>query len=592
MGVAFLLLLLLLPVLSFSAIVQYPVVFSYTAERMNFSCSNSSGCRDSYNNVTVWTSPTTVGFLGFTGTWSYPSVWSSCGQGVTNGNILTTSYTRSSSFPPYGFDVRTGAHDNSCNICNTGCQLSLAPLTVSFTGYVEYNIPDIFCSQNPDNLLCVIPSCSQPVPVSAEACKGGQGLWLQTSALSASVVLGGMFGDLKPFLSSGGVNYYNTSSGAQFKETFLHYQNTPYDTLTNVNGSQCVNNSEGQIFGYLVCPLGFETEPDLSSSSASDNSSSSGTPGESSSSSQKGCKFGQIEMPDGSCFECSSGIIVNGECQEADKCRVMVNGVCVSEENPETCSGVMVDGKCFSGPPQSSSSGSGGDGDGNCSDLSNCDWAKVDVQLAELGVAIETRDAVRNLIQLSQAGYNVSEQQLQALQGLRSDLIGSVGSGTNEIVNSIDNLARILNGSGGDGSGGFIDGISGGVSDGLGKFASDTTGQGGLDSLFGGLGGDGFGGGGLMGDSLGDGSRQRQKIKQAIGVDSTSFSFLGDSEQCPVIPLKFDVGIWGIKNDNDLDLCDVYGYNVAKVLRAILWLSFLVYCFFMDLNVLRSGGRS
>jgi hypothetical protein len=338
------------------------------------------------------------------------------------------------------------------------------------------------------------------------------------------------------YLSGGSAYLANVISDLNFPDppatmTYHVIPWPPNDTLVRSDGSKCnaFNLGSAPYAEALICPLGFEDEP----------SSSSGEVEQSSSSGE--------EPPD----------------------------LCLEFPTLPGCNNV------------GGSSGSGGSETGNCTDLSNCDWAKLDVQLTQLGVEVEIRNKIGDIAGLLQNGYNIAGEQLGALEGIIGAVnsnTGAIGNSARDIVGAINGLADALgNGSGGNGN------ISGGVADGLGQFAGDTTGQGGLDSL---LGDSGFGsGGGAMGDSLGDGSGIRNRIKNSVGIDSASFAFLGTGGDCPVFKTSFDTGIMGIRSDKDINLCDVYGFNAASVLRAMMWLIVIVSCLFMNLHTLKTGGH-
>ena len=176
--------------------------------------------------------------------------------------------------------------------------------------------------------------------------------------------------------------------------------------------------------------------------------------------------------------------------------------------------------------------------------------------------------------------------------------VDGVGSGVTRLGTKLDSgFAGVNRGLGGVGSkidsgfggiGGLLDGIGGLLGDLKDFFSGDSSGGG---SFFSCEGDECV----KMGDNLGDGkatqSKVNQKLKEA-GIDSTAFRFLGTGGgNCPRISMKFDAGN-GLKNDKDLDFCDIGGFNVMQALRNILWLVVLCYCFFSTLNVLKTGGHS
>jgi hypothetical protein len=299
-----------------------------------------------------------------------------------------------------------------------------------------------------------------------------------------------------------------------------------------------------------------------------------------------------LTRPDGS--KCNMFNLGNGNTYDVFICPLGFEGEPSSSSSAENSSSGS-----GNGGDQSSGSGSGGDqssGSGTglgCSDLSNCDWAKLDTQLEQLGVEKQIRDKINDIAGLIENGYNLEQRQLTAIEGVidavnnsTGTITGAIGNGARDIVGAINGLADALgNGNGNDGTG-----IADGVADGLDKFSKDTAGQGGLDSL---LGSFGFGvGGGEMGDSLGDGTGIRNRIKEAVGIDSARFAFLGTGGDCPVFDMTFNTGVLGIRHSGNINLCNVSGYNAASVLRAMMWLIVIVGCLFMNLHTLKTGGRS
>jgi hypothetical protein len=375
--------------------------------------------------------------------------------------------------------------------------------------------------------------CSTPHPVNDSRCKGGQGLAFQANEPVGVGQIVGMFG-----VDNDIVRAIWTPINPQPEG----------DNLLFPDGSQCslFNEGYGIIYDWLVCSLGFSEEP--SSSSAAETPSS------------------------------SSGYDPCNEFPDLPGC---------------------------SGNGGTGSSGSGnGDGDGDCPRLSNCDWAKLDVQLTQLGVETEIRNLVSGIAELSQMGYNLSREQVSLLEGVinavnanSSAITGAIGNSTGSITSAITNMANNLGSkiegstSAVNGVGNKIDslrnGLADGVAGGLGKFAGDTSGAGSFNDL---LNSFGHGSGSAMGDSLGNGLGMRNKIKQAIPIDSASFAFFGNSSSCPVWDLSFNAGIVSC-NSCKIDLCNVYGFNAGQLIRSIIWLFALLGVLFMNLNVLKTGGH-
>lgn len=74
----------------------------------------------------------------------------------------------------------------------------------------------------------------------------------------------------------------------------------------------------------------------------------------------------------------------------------------------------------------------GGEGDGegggiSCKMLNNCDWAKFGTQLQQLGVEVQIRDAVKDMLKDLKDGKSLSGQQLGVLRGILDALNGSGG---------------------------------------------------------------------------------------------------------------------------------------------------------------------
>jgi hypothetical protein len=356
------------------------------------------------------------------------------------------------------------------------------------------------------------PPCSDFLPVSDSRCEGGQGVYFVSDLLNGALNISNVFGYLE--------------DGIIWTPQIPQPQG---DTTTRIDGSQCTlfgNSGSGLIYDIIVCPIGF-SEDYSSSSSEDDQSSSSGG-----------------------------------------------NDLC--EEFPELPG-------CDNQGGGSSGSGGGG---GDCTDFSNCDWAKLDVQLIQLGVEVETRNMVGDIVGLLQNGYNLSMEQYNALQNLRNELqdmrgglTGAIGNGANNIIGAIDGLGNGM-GSGFSDVVGALDGLRGAI-DGLGSGLGVGGGSGGGGSSGSGGGGGGgsciplsqgsddgifasvfkyfFGGSGVdvdndmfcppaqMGDSLGDGSVVRSRMRNAIGIDSTSFTFFGTGGSCPVFNLSFDAGMVSCK---------------------------------------------
>jgi hypothetical protein len=493
------------------------------------------------------------------------------------------------------FNCSCGDESSSGLSCNLSCVTS-GFASVSGRLTVVYTIPA-------DSLL----KCSQPYPVSDSRCKDSIGVWATGNTL----------------LSFPGISYNsqdNTFSGSILDPLFL---NNPGSMLTRPNGSQCSTGFDDSCIpnGYycpytfegIVCPLGFA---ESSSSSSEESSSSSSEVSNSSSSSFS--LYCELYPNDPFCAFCIQS---------------PYDPVCSSPSSDSNGSSSSAGGVCNNYPwlsiCQTSSSSNGGNGEGgngdstggvSCKDLNNCNWSRLDVQLIQWGVEVEIRDAVKNVLNGTRdiAGYgyqtvNGIYDVRDAINGMGSGLGDSLGKGFRGVNDGLGGLGDSL-GKGFGGLGKVLDSILGtlrgigdsiggngsgngsggnGEGDGLGGWGSDTTGSGAFGDSLGVWGEGGFGGSGTgMGDSLGNGLGYRQKIKTSVGIDSASFSFLGNNGSCPVFDTSFDSGILGVKNTKNIDLCDIEGYNVGQTLRAILWLTVLCISLFMDLRIIRSGGHS
>jgi hypothetical protein len=401
------------------------------------------------------------------------------------------------------------------------------PISVSTSGFmvITYELPEL-------------PPCSQPKEADASECEGGKGLSLTGNSFHIGNKLYQMFG-------SDFENYTTTLNKPN------HVSNDG-DILTRPDGTECnLEGTGGDMYNYLVCPLG-----EAQSSSSSED-------GESSSS---------------------------GENQRSSS----------SGKYPDPCEDFPDLPQCRNNSSDSGSGGGSGGENGSCKNLNNCSWARIDVQLAELGVAQDIRSGINNLAGLLQNGYNIESQQLGALNGI----IGALGSGTSDIVGAINGLAGAL-GTGGGGTN------SDGVAEGMGKFFNDTTGineakgesesegQGGVDSLDSNI------------DWLSaDGAKKRIRGQ----IDSTAFmNFQGFSQQfadsvnlyiAPLtsyisrfsprtrIDMSFETGVMGIGCKNcGIDLTNIYGFNAISFFNGILILGASIMGMILVFRTVKTGGH-
>jgi hypothetical protein len=462
-----------------------------------------------------------------------------------------------------------------------------------FSGFKTNALCSITGTTNSDT----IPPCSQPVPVDAPECEGGKGLSMTGNEMHIGQKVFEMFGnppkEMK-LVSPGNVNSSDSKA-------------------TRPDGTECSLFNEGTMNGvnnYLVCPLG-----DKSSSSSEDNSSSSGCASGVivdgvCQDSNEDCKSG-VKI-DGVCQEdpeqdCPSGIKIDGVCQDSkeEKCKVMIGGVCVEYEDKDKGE----DG-------EDGNDGEGGDGGVDIGDA-NC-WATHEAAIStvsKLSAACSQGGGNANYIINPNAykthwcvvgsclGYGVGESRCwkdkaeaqralekivaacQKCGGESSYLLNSGAySGLTCIFGDCFGGSCILKEAFGfgeeGGTGNSMEGILQGVLDSLGALEGEQTeGEGGKGKA-------------TMGDSLGDGLRVKDKIRDKIGIKGEDLNFFGVDARCPVFDLTFDVGFFGLKNRKNINLCDIYGFNAGQTIRAIIWLMVSMSLLFMDLQLLKSGGRS
>jgi len=332
------------------------------------------------------------------------------------------------------------------------------------------------------------------------------------------------------------------NSGQIFEATFSsghvgflegRFYNTEDGGLTAVDlpwlrpdGTSC-STTNTSFYAAVICPLGFASSSSSEPSSSSSELSSSSSAGDGSSSSSNG--LGQSSGSD-------NGLDLCDEFPDLPRCG------CLKNPNLPQCHGA-----------------------GNCVDLANCDWAKLDVQLQQLSVETQIRNKIREMAELAEKGYNLSVEQ----KALLDSVVGKL-SGINKGLDSLRS------------------GLGDAIAEGLGKFAGDTAGTGAFNNS---LSEYGNGSGSAMGDSLGNGAGAKDKIKKSIKIDSASFAFLGNSSNCPVWDFTFATEYVSCTKNCKIKLCDVYGFNAGQYMRAIIWLFALAGVLFMNLRVLQTGGR-
>jgi hypothetical protein len=468
--------------------------------------------------------------------------------------------------------------------------------SVSGYGVVTYTLPD----GSP------LPPCISPIPYSSSYCKGGNGLWASHANYYVD-----MFG-YPGCSTSNGIKMCDYPSGA------VSYESTtivlPGDSIgLRPDGSQCTY-SHSEVShpygGIVACPLGltddFSSSSNAlgsSSSSASPNSSSSGEPVSSSSDSGNSSGSGASSGSSDPCVEfpylpgCNSG----GSSGSSNICDEFPDLPGCNVSGGSSGSDGSDGGSAGSGGSSDSEGGSAGsgNGNGNCTDINNCDWAKLDVQLVQLGVETQIRDNIKDVVGLLQHGYNVGQNQLGALNGI----INAVNGNGSDVVGAINGI--------GDALGGKLDGIGagfdslGGKLDGIGKGLGDK-----LDSLFssvkdffgkgdGSCTGDDCAPGGLgVGDTSGFGS----KAGSLISGGGRGFSPYTDEQigallpskivsgQCPVIEKQ--LSFFGTSIPFKIDFNNlVKGFDWAKFMKSCLLITvYFINCMSM-IAIFRSGGR-
>jgi hypothetical protein len=435
------------------------------------------------------------------------------------------------------------------NFCrnSSSCSISFPQGCNTPPGYSLVNVCS-FRVYLGDGCSIPLPPCSTPVPMADSRCNGGQGLWGIELAKFRD-----MFGAFEAVEINNHTKHFFFASGAAGIGKGEHVSIYEDDNMFRPDKTECRVDME-RYYDVLVCPLGFAEFDESSSSSTDDFSSSS---------------ISDVDL-------CADFPNLPG-CNNAD-----------------------------------SSSGSGGyDGDGDCADLSNCDWAKVDIQLLELGVAVDTRNLIKGVADLAQADYNLTLEQNALLNGVISSVngvSGAVGGGVRDIVGAIDDLAGALGEFGGGGSG-----IAGGVADGLGQFFSDTTGLGGsMESME----GAGQAGADEMYDNIDWLSADQVSQKLRSKIDSSKFSDferysrqISDSVSMYIAPildwkssfspttrldLSFDSGFMGIGCTSQrcsIDLTDIFGLNLVSFINGLLVLASALAGLVMIFRSLKTGGH-
>jgi len=494
------------------------------------------------------------------------------------------------------------------------------------------------------------PPCDIPFPISAPQCNGGNGLFMRSDGLTLFNSLIGMFGNPSTSEDLGSVYYYTWGNGSPSAESFISppgSENNPFSLRPD--GSQCNNyNSGAGQRDVLICPLGHESPPDPPSSSSSEPSSSSSGGNDSSSSSDDGSYCD--EHPESHFCECQRNPNLP-QCETPpipDLCNEFPTlPYCQCKQNPNLpwCSGAFPSsgsntGQSSSGAYdlctefphlifcQSSDSGggssggsnggtssassggtndgginfgggNGGEGNATCLANNNCNWARIDVQLNQLGVETQTRDIVANIASLQSAGYNLTNEQNILLHSV----LQAVNSGNADVVGAINGLASAVNSASSANNDNFNSQLSTwqdmmnkifGNGDGSGEGNGEGEGSGtctGDDCVPGGLGsGDTSGFSGKANKMISGGGKGFAPWTNSQ-IDALIPSKIA-SGQCPVIDKQ--LSFFGTKIPFHIDFNNfVKGsdFDWAKFMKACLLITVYFINTFSMIAIFRSGGH-
>jgi len=257
-------------------------------------------------------------------------------------------------------------------------------------------------------------------------------------------------------------------------------------------------------------------------------------------------------------------------------------------------------------------SDSTGTGEG-CKNFSNCDWAKYNTQVKQFAVEKQMRDSLIEIAKLLRYGYNISNDQLRALQSMKD----SLSIGLRGIGDAIDNLAKSMSARDSNSTGNFNSFLTGwgemldkhfgtGSGDGSGSSGSGSgsasSGSGWGEGDYGCEGDNCAPGGTGVGDLSGYGTKANSQIagggkgftpytdEQINKLMPTKMGSYGS--QCPVIDkqLKF----YGTSIPFHLDYNDLVpgsGFNLAKFIRSLLLIMVYFINAFSMIAIFRSGGR-
>jgi hypothetical protein len=205
--------------------------------------------------------------------------------------------------------------------------------------------------------------------------------------------------------------------------------------------------------------------------------------------------------------------------------------------------------------------------------LSNCDWAKLTVQLRELEIAVQIKDLLGSL---SGDINSLSYQEGVALNDLRNavEYGNSINSGGyGDVLGALDGILGAIGSIGGEPGEGEGGCVGNGCLDSAGGFgAADTSGFGGKANYLIGGGGRGFS------------PYTDQQIGSLIPIPSGG--------QCPVI--EGDIGIGGITRHVSFDFNSLVPgspVNVALFIKTVLLITVYFINVFTMISIFRSGGR-
>jgi hypothetical protein len=277
-------------------------------------------------------------------------------------------------------------------------------------------------------------------------------------------------------------------------------------------------------------------------------------------------------------------------------------------------SGVNNDGGVNFGSGNGGSPGNGNDPDGvTCLKNNSCNWARIDVQLEQLGVERDTRNLIKDIVSLQQAGYNLTNEQNILLHST----LQAVNSGSADIVNAIDRLASRINSADSSNNDNFNSSLTA-----WGDMLNKTFGDNGskLDNISSTLGekidglkdwlGSFFGSGSCEGDDcnpaagIADTSGLRSKANSMISGGGKGFAPWTNSQidalipskiasgQCPVIDKQLSFFSTKIPFHIDFNnLVKGSDFDWAKFMKACLLITVYFINTFSMIAIFRSGGH-